>query len=117
MSLACAIERRADALPMPEHPNRPSLLDICAKKAAVFAANHDAPFELGSVTDVHGAALPSAILAWASFPCQDLSLAGKMGGIRAKRSGLVWEWLRVIDEMPQRPSILAVARRPYEARL
>ncbi len=131
MSLACAIERRADALPMPEHPNRPSLLDffagsglvghalfpffdtvwandICAKKAAVFAANHDAPFELGSVTDVHGAALPSAILAWASFPCQDLSLAGKMGGIRAKRSGLVWEWLRVIDEMPQRPSILAV---------
>lgn len=131
MSLACALERHADALPMPERPNRPPLLDffagsglvshalfpffdtvwandICAKKAAVFAANHHAPFELGSVTDVHGAALPPAKLAWASFPCQDLSLAGKMGGIRAKRSGLVWEWLRVIDEMPQRPSILTV---------
>lgn len=82
--------------------------DICSKKAAVFAANHHKQhFELGSITDVHGANLPSSVLSWASFPCQDLSLAGNGEGIRAKRSGLVWEWLRVMDEMPQRPSILA----------
>ena len=81
--------------------------DICPKKAAVFLANHeDAPFDLGSVAKVSGKRLPPALLSWGSFPCQDLSLAGNGEGIRAKRSGLVWEWLRVMDEMPKRPSIL-----------
>ena len=82
--------------------------DICAKKAAVFWANHEgAPFALCSITDVNGKRLPSSVLSWASFPCQDLSLAGNGKGIRAKRSGLVWEWLRVMDEMPKRPPLLA----------
>lgn len=81
--------------------------DICSKKAAVYTANHSTRhFHLGSIADVKGAELPSASLAWASFPCQDLSLAGLTGGIHAARSGLVWEWLRVIDEMPSRPPIL-----------
>lgn len=31
-----------------------------------------------------------ADLAWASFPCQDLSLAGAGAGIRAERSGTFW---------------------------
>ncbi|MHB1290957.1 MAG: DNA cytosine methyltransferase, partial [Sulfuricella sp.] len=81
--------------------------DICSKKAAVYTANHSPKhFHLGSIADIKGAALPSASLAWASFPCQDLSLAGLTGGIYAARSGLVWEWLRIIDEMPSRPPIL-----------
>jgi len=82
--------------------------DICPKKAAVFWANHEgASFNLGSVTDVNGKRLPPALLSWSSFPCQDLSLAGNGEGIQAKRSGLVWEWLRIMDEMPTRPPILA----------
>jgi len=82
--------------------------DICSKKAAVFAANHKKNFfDLGSIADVRGANLPPSVLSWASFPCQDLSLAGNGEGIRARRSGLVWEWLRVMDEMPQRPPVLA----------
>ncbi|WP_308772071.1 DNA cytosine methyltransferase [uncultured Bilophila sp.] len=82
--------------------------DVCPKKAAVFKANHEhTPFTLCSITDINGTLLPSAVLSWASFPCQDLSLAGNGKGIRAKRSGLVWEWLRVMDEMPQRPNVLA----------
>jgi DNA (cytosine-5)-methyltransferase 1 len=81
--------------------------DICPKKAEVYSANHgSAHFHLGSITHVRGASLPYAPLAWASFPCQDLSLAGLADGIHASRSGLVWEWLRVIDEMPRRPPIL-----------
>ena len=31
-----------------------------------------------------------------------------MGGLAASRSGLFWEWLRVLDEMPIRPSVLAL---------
>lgn len=81
--------------------------DICPKKAAVYAANHGKKtFHLGSISDVRGVDLPTAPLAWASFPCQDLSLAGATAGIHAPRSGLVWEWLRIIDEMPVPPPVL-----------
>ncbi len=81
--------------------------DLDAKKAAVYIANHGPEhFQSGSIADVHGDQLPEAAMAWASFPCQDLSLAGLAGGIHASRSGLVWQWLRVIDEMSVRPMLL-----------
>jgi len=81
--------------------------DICPKKAAVFRANHpDCPLHVCSIEEIRGRDLPDACLSWASFPCQDLSLAGNMHGIDSARSGLVWQWLRVMDEMPQRPALL-----------
>lgn len=82
-------------------------LDICPKKGAVYTANHGTEhFVLGDIGQVRGSDLPATDLAWASFPCQDLSLAGRIDGISGKRSGLVWQWLRAIDEMPRRPSVL-----------
>ncbi len=74
--------------------------DNSAKKAAVFKANFgDSGFALGNIQQVKGASLPAADLAWASFPCQDLSLAGNLRGIQqGTRSGLFWEWMRVLDE-------------------
>jgi DNA (cytosine-5)-methyltransferase 1 len=85
--------------------------DICAKKRAVYVANHPwNRFHLGDIKDVRGRDLPAADLAWASFPCQDLSLAGSLGGIKAgTRSGLFWEWVRVLEELGahgKRPSVL-----------
>jgi len=82
-------------------------LDICPKKAAVYTANHGRKhFKLASIKDIPGTDVPPADVAWASFPCQDLSLAGNIAGISGKRSGLVWEWLRIIDEMKRRPAVL-----------
>jgi DNA (cytosine-5)-methyltransferase 1 len=72
--------------------------DICPKKAAIYTANHGlSHFHLGSIENVTGSSIPQGDIVWASFPCQDLSLAGKMGGLAASRSGLYWEWLRVLD--------------------
>lgn len=83
--------------------------DISERKAAVYRANFKSDhLVLNDIKNVKGIMIPSAHLSWASFPCQDLSLAGNMEGIYAKRSGLVWEWLRVIDEMPVKPGILAL---------
>ena len=74
--------------------------DVCKKKAAVYRANHPKKrFHLCSIHTINGADLPPATLSWASFPCQDLSLAGNLQGIMSTRSGLVWQWLRVMDEM------------------
>ncbi len=81
--------------------------DVSPKKAEVYRANHGPEeFHLGPIELVSGHSLPEAVMSWASFPCQDLSLAGKMGGIDAARSGLVWEWLRVMDEMKTRPPVV-----------
>ena len=81
--------------------------DNSEKKAAVYCANHGKNhFEHGSIADVKGYSLPSATLSWASFPCQDLSLAGLTAGIHAERSGLVWQWLRIMEEMAERPPLL-----------
>ena len=83
--------------------------DISDKKAAVYRANLiNNHFVLDDIKNINGAHLPFAHLSWASFPCQDLSLAGSLGGIDAARSGLIWEWLRIMREMPQRPSILTI---------
>jgi DNA (cytosine-5)-methyltransferase 1 len=81
--------------------------DVCPRKRDVYLANHAGEyFQFASIADIKGEDVPSATLSWGSFPCQDLSLAGKMEGLGAKRSGLVWQWLRVMDEMPQAPPIL-----------
>lgn len=83
--------------------------DIDAKKAAVYRANHGHNhFQLGDISDVDGNSLPEVDLAWASSPCQDLSLAGKMAGLGASRSGMFWEWIRVLGEMPKLPQIICL---------
>lgn len=83
--------------------------DISPKKAEVFKANHASThFVLADISTISGRELPGATLSWGSFPCQDLSLAGKMNGLDGNRSGLFFQWLRVMDEMPVRPP-LAVA--------
>ncbi len=75
--------------------------DNCAKKRQTFIANHDPDIFISrSIRNLSGAEVPATDLAWASFPCQDLSLAGNLGGMqRGTRSGLFWEWIRVLKEM------------------
>lgn len=42
-----------------------------------------------------------------SFPCQDLSLAGKQGGMaEGTRSGLLWQVHRILTEMEIKPHVL-----------
>lgn len=43
--------------------------------------------------------IPTAALATASFPCQDLSEAGPHKGIRGSRSGLFWDFVRILRGM------------------
>lgn len=84
--------------------------DICPKKRAVYVANHPAEqFHLGDIRDVNGFELPAADLAWASFPCQDLSLAGNLSGIGSgTRSGMFWEWIRILEELGSQGRLPAV---------
>ena len=51
---------------------------------------------LGDVRTIKVDRLPKINLITFGFPCQDLSIAGKRGGITASRSGLFFEAMRII---------------------
>lgn len=85
--------------------------DIDGMKANAFRANHpDTPLHHGDVWDIDLAELPPAPdLAWASSPCQDVSLAGARGGLKAKRSGAFWGFWRLIEGLgAQKPRIVVI---------
>lgn len=70
------------------------------KKSAVYRKNWKTPDVL-KVADV-GTLTPADIpdeadLAWASFPCQDLSLAGAGAGLKGDRSGTFWPFWRLMQ--------------------
>ncbi len=82
--------------------------DFDPKKAAAYAANWgDAALHVGDVRLVQSAKLPGiADLVWASFPCQDLSLAGNGAGLNGARSGAFWPFWKLIS------ATIAEGRKP-----
>jgi DNA (cytosine-5)-methyltransferase 1 len=66
--------------------------DFDAKKAESYRRNWGGEtLHVGDVAKVTTAQLPgTADLVWASFPCQDLSLAGAGAGLKGERSGAFW---------------------------
>lgn len=73
--------------------------DMDPAKARAFAANHPTtPFRQGDVWALTPDDLPGRPdLAWASSPCQDVSLAGARGGLEAGRSGAFWGFWRLVQ--------------------
>jgi len=66
-------------------------------------------FVLDDVHKIHVDAVPTVTLAIASFPCNDLSLAGAMRGLDGKQSGSFWGFHRILREMgARRPPILLI---------
>lgn len=59
-------------------------------------------FVLDDVHKLSAAKVPTVTLATASFPCNDLSLAGSREGLRGKESSAFWGFIRVLNEMEQR---------------
>ena len=88
--------------------------DIDAKKAESYRANHDGGNELllKDVAKVSVEEIPErADLVWASFPCQDLSLAGKGAGLAGKRSGMFkpfWALVESLHANDRAPKIIAL---------
>lgn len=73
--------------------------DFDSKKAAAYRANWGGrEMRVGDVARVSTSDLPGrADLVWASFPCQDLSLAGAGAGLNGARSGSFWPFWRLMQ--------------------
>jgi DNA (cytosine-5)-methyltransferase 1 len=72
--------------------------DFDSKKGESYAANWgDDHLFIGDVATVTTEHLKGrADLAWASFPCQDLSLAGAYRGLEGSRSGVFWSFWKLM---------------------
>ncbi len=62
----------------------------------------EAHFELGDVHDVNPDTLPNVTLATASFPCNDLSLAGSRQGLAGQHSSAFWGFVGAMKGMGNR---------------
>lgn len=74
--------------------------DIDERKARAYRDYFEGAPEWfsGDVAKIKTSDLPGvAALAWASFPCQDLSLAGSGAGLNAERSGTFWPFWRLMQ--------------------
>lgn len=86
--------------------------DIDQMKGEVYVSNWgNSDFHLGDIAKVKGADLNrEADLLWASFPCQDLSLAGSGSGLEGDRSSTVshvWRLIKDLTALKRRPKIIA----------
>lgn len=90
--------------------------DFDFKKGAAYQSNWDKDEQtvltVGDIRTVETSALPGvADLAWASFPCQDLSLAGSGAGLKGERSGTFypfWEIMKRLIAEGRAPRVIAL---------
>lgn len=75
--------------------------DISTRKADAYTRNWGLEnFVTSDIFDLKASSLPGqADLAWGSFPCQDLSLAGTGAGLGGKRSGAFWGYWALIRSL------------------
>jgi len=75
--------------------------DIDLKKAATYVENWGrgamVAADVKSLTTRQLPDVPDLI--WASFPCQDISLAGGGAGLKGERSGTFWPFWRLVNEL------------------
>ena len=75
--------------------------DFDHKKSTVYRSNWgEGALTTEDVRKVEARELPGeAHLAWASFPCQDLSLAGGGAGLKGDRSGTFWPFWSLMKDL------------------
>lgn len=94
--------------------------DFDPKKADSYRRNFDPSDDLHvcDIANLTSNMLPDhADLAWASFPCQDLSLAGYGDGLSGDRSGTFWAFWKLMETLSadQRPPRVIVLENVYGA--
>lgn len=75
--------------------------DISEKKAFAYKENWgEDDLVVGDIYDINLKDIKGhADLAWGSFPCQDLSLAGAGAGLEGTRSGAFWGFWKIIQDL------------------
>jgi DNA (cytosine-5)-methyltransferase 1 len=87
--------------------------DIDKEKFKMYDDNFDgAHFQLGDIHKLSPDEIPPCALYTASFPCNDLSLAGARGGLNGKQSGAFWGLIQLLRGARQRPPLILLENVP-----
>lgn len=90
--------------------------DIDPQKEEMYRANFaDAQhhFVAGDIHELSPPQIPTVALATASFPCNDLSLAGARRGLLGKNSSAFWGFVKILEGMGHlRPRLVLVENVP-----
>jgi DNA (cytosine-5)-methyltransferase 1 len=77
--------------------------DIDADKLEMYEANFGRDhFHLGDIHKLNADDLPPCDLFTASFPCNDLSIAGAWAGLDGKESSAFWGLIRILKDLGKR---------------
>jgi DNA (cytosine-5)-methyltransferase 1 len=79
--------------------------DIAHDKYTMYSGHFgkaDSHFVVGDIHSLDADRIPTVTMATASFPCNDLSLAGMRKGLVGKHSSAYWGFVRILDEMGRR---------------
>ena len=69
-----------------------------------FGSNH---FNLGDIHKLNPADIPPCDLFTASFPCNDLSIAGAWAGLEGKESSAFWGLIKILEDLgDRRPALV-----------
>ncbi|MFO7820435.1 MAG: DNA cytosine methyltransferase, partial [Lentisphaeria bacterium] len=83
--------------------------DICPDKEQMYTDHFQSSatdFKRGDIHELKPDMIPECTLATASFPCTDLSLAGRREGLGGKGSSAFWGFINVLDQLgPKRPPL------------
>ncbi|HET6248171.1 MAG TPA: DNA (cytosine-5-)-methyltransferase [Tepidisphaeraceae bacterium] len=82
--------------------------DIDSEKLEMYEANFGREhFHLGDIHKLNAGDIPSSDLFTASFPCNDLSIAGAWEGLSGKESSAFWGLIDILKDLgDRRPSIV-----------
>lgn len=70
-------------------------------------------FVLGDIHNISVSIIPQTTLATASFPCTDLSLAGRRAGLEGKQSSAFWGFIKVLKKMlSNKPDLILLENVP-----
>jgi DNA (cytosine-5)-methyltransferase 1 len=87
--------------------------DIDEDKLEIYRDNFTADdFHLGDIHELSAASVPDCELFTASFPCNDLSIAGARAGLAGGQSSAFWGLVRILEDKRKRPSLVLLENVP-----
>lgn len=73
-------------------------VEFNSKRRAILRRHMPGVLQIEDVRNAGKHNLPAAHLVCGGFPCQDVSISGKRAGLAGERSGLFWEFNRILGE-------------------
>jgi DNA (cytosine-5)-methyltransferase 1 len=77
-----------------------------------YFTNSSQDYQVKDIFSISPTDIPNTLLATASFPCIDLSLAGNFQGIQGQYSSAFWGWINILKHQVKKPKLILLENVP-----